>query len=84
MTTGGARAEVGLEHTGVSDGSLNRCDPAFGVECGYEGIDLRLIDGELTDRRMSTSDRPASTIEPSSRLPVRRSLIAEDLTVTTP
>ena len=30
---------------------------AFGLECGYEGIELRLIDGELIDPEMSPSDR---------------------------
>jgi sugar phosphate isomerase/epimerase len=30
---------------------------AFGLECGYEGIELRLIDGELIDPDMSRSDR---------------------------
>jgi sugar phosphate isomerase/epimerase len=32
---------------------------AVGRECGYEGIELRLIDGELIDPRMSPSDRAA-------------------------
>lgn len=42
---------------------------AFGIECGYEGIELRLIDGELIDPEMSRSDRE-SVRRAVGRLPV--------------
>src|SRR5215469_5112930 len=44
---------------------------AVGRECGYDGIELRLIDGELVNPRMSLSERAAA----------KRTLQAADLPV---